>query len=100
MNIPAVKSQSDANGDIVLLYAAKHNPFVYFRSVQEGRDPRNSLANVVGFDGPNGLYQDLGSGNVPDFALIAPTSATISTAAATRVRSATLMRTTMAHSPA
>jgi hypothetical protein len=72
VNIPAVMSQSDANGDIVLLYAAKHNPFIYFRSVQEGMDPRNSLANVVGFDGPGGLYQDLGSGNVPDLAFIVP----------------------------
>jgi hypothetical protein len=72
VNIPAVQSQSDANGDIVLLYAAKHNPFVYFRSVQEGLNPSNSVANVVGFDGPRGLYQDLGSGNVPDFSLIAP----------------------------
>jgi hypothetical protein len=36
---------------IVALYAAKHNPFVYFRNVQEGTDPRNSLKNAVGFDG-------------------------------------------------
>jgi hypothetical protein len=72
VNIPAVMSQADANGDIVLLYAAKHNPFVYFRSVQEGMNPRNSLANVVGFDGPSGLYQDLGTGDVPDLAFIVP----------------------------
>jgi hypothetical protein len=52
---------------IVQLYAAKHNPFVYFRSVQEG-----GLANVVGFQGRNGLFDDLGSGRAPDFALIAP----------------------------
>jgi phosphatidylinositol-3-phosphatase len=72
VTIPAVMSQSDANGDIVLLYAAKHNPFAYFRSVQDGKDPRNSLANVVGFDGPAGLYQDLGTGDVPDLAFIVP----------------------------
>jgi hypothetical protein len=72
VNIPPVTSQAAANGDIVLLYAAKHNPFAYFRSVQQGRDPRNSLANVVGFDGPRGLYQDLGSGDVPDLAFIVP----------------------------
>jgi hypothetical protein len=72
VTIPAVASQADANSDIVLLYAAKHNPFVYFRSVQEGLNPHNSLANVVGFDGPAGLYQDLGYGDVPDFAFIAP----------------------------
>src|ERR1019366_5661421 len=36
---------------IVRLYAARHNPFVYFRNVQEGIDPRNSLKNSVGFGG-------------------------------------------------
>jgi hypothetical protein len=72
VTIPAVATQADANGDIVLLYAAKHNPFVYFRDVQEGTNPSNSLKNVVGFDGPGGLYQDLGTGEVPDFSFIAP----------------------------
>lgn len=72
VTVPAVQSQSNAQGDVVYLYAAKHNPFVYFRDVQEGTNPRNSLKNVVGFDGPGGLYQDLGSGDVPDFSFIAP----------------------------
>ncbi len=72
VTIPTIGSQADAQGDIVLLYAAKHNPFVYFRSVQEGTNPANSLRNVVGFDGPGGLFQDLGSGNVPDFSFIVP----------------------------
>jgi hypothetical protein len=72
VTIPAVATQADANGDIVLLYAAKHNPFVYFRDVQQGTNPRNSLKNAVGFDGPGGLYQDLGTGDVPDFLFIAP----------------------------
>jgi hypothetical protein len=49
------------------LYAVKHNPFAYFRSVQE-----HGLGNVVGFEGPRGLFDDLASGRVPDFALIAP----------------------------
>jgi hypothetical protein len=57
---------------LIKLYAAKHNPFVYFRSVQEGRTPLNSLRNVVGFEGPRGLYDDLASGRVPTFSLIAP----------------------------
>jgi len=57
---------------IVALYAAKHNPFVYFREVQEGNDPRNSLNNVVDFAGPEGLFADLASGDVPDFSFIAP----------------------------
>jgi hypothetical protein len=56
---------------LIKLYAAKHNPFVYFQSVQEGFDPHNSLKNVGGFAGPNGLFHDLGTGNLPDFSFIA-----------------------------
>ena len=66
LNPPLTKS------DIVQLYAVKHNPFVYFRSVQEGNDPRLGLNNSVPFDGPHGLYADLRSGHVPSFAFIAP----------------------------
>jgi phosphatidylinositol-3-phosphatase len=58
--------------DVVKLYAAKHNPFVYFQNVQQGTNPLNSYANVVDFDGPNGLYADLRSGRVPNFLFIAP----------------------------
>jgi hypothetical protein len=54
------------------LYAAKHDPFVYFQSVQSGANPRSSLANVVGFDGDHGLYADLATGSVPNFAFVAP----------------------------
>jgi hypothetical protein len=69
-NIPSIlpgEAQS-----LIKLYAAKHNPFVYFRSVQEGGNPSNSLRNVVGFEGPRGLYDDLASGQVPAYSLIAP----------------------------
>jgi hypothetical protein len=59
-------------GGIVALYAAKHNPFVYFQNVQEGRNPNLSLQNSVDFEGTNGLYADLGAGNVPAFSFIAP----------------------------
>lgn len=58
--------------DIVKLYAAKHNPFVYFQAVQEGQDPRLSLRQTVGFDGSDGLFADLRSGKMPNFAFIAP----------------------------
>jgi hypothetical protein len=51
------------------LYAVKHNPFVYFASVQSGSSPENSLKNVVGL---NQLYVDLASGEVPNLAFIAP----------------------------
>ena len=45
---------------------------MYFKSVQEGHDPNNSLANVVGFEGKGGLYDDLSSGRLPAFSLISP----------------------------
>jgi hypothetical protein len=61
-----------SQANVVSLYAVKHNPFAYFRDVQEGWDPRNSLKNIVDFDGANGLYADLGSGQVPAFSFIAP----------------------------
>jgi hypothetical protein len=55
------------SSNIVHLYAAKHNPFVYFRSVQEGQ-----LDHVVGFDGARGLLDDLESGNLPEYSFIVP----------------------------
>jgi len=61
-----------SQANVVSLYAVKHNPFAYFRDVQEGWDTRNSLKNIVDFEGANGLYADLGSGQVPAFSFIAP----------------------------
>ena len=58
-----------SQADVVKLYAAKHNPFVYFASVQAGSDQHNSFANVVDF---NALYSDLGAGKVPTLSFIAP----------------------------
>lgn len=60
------------SSSVVQLYAVKHNPFAYFADVQNGYDHDNSLANMVGFDGPQGLYADLQTGKVPDFAFIVP----------------------------
>jgi phosphatidylinositol-3-phosphatase len=57
---------------LINLYAVKHNPFVYFRSVQEGQNPENSFKNVAGFEGANGLFEDLSSGDVPEYSFIAP----------------------------
>jgi hypothetical protein len=57
---------------VVQDYAVKHNPFAYFKSVQEGTEWGNSLDNVVGFEGPHGLFADLATGNVPSLAFIAP----------------------------
>src|SRR5437764_1085933 len=56
-NIPAVlPDQLPTCKSLVKLYAAKHNPFVYFRSVQEGETSGSSLKNVVGFEGKGGLF--------------------------------------------
>jgi hypothetical protein len=62
---------NEAQG-LLKLYAAKHNPFVYFRSVQEGQNPELSLQRVVGFEGQHGLFEDLSSGHVPSLSFIAP----------------------------
>ncbi len=51
------------------LYAVKHNPFVYFASVQAGTDRDNSLRNSVGFER---LYADLRSGEMPNYSFIVP----------------------------
>jgi hypothetical protein len=71
-NIKPALTPALTSSDIVLLYAAKHNPFVYFRSIQEGDQPGSDLTNVVPFDGAGGLYADLASGSVPTFSFIVP----------------------------
>jgi phosphatidylinositol-3-phosphatase len=59
--------------DVVKLYAVKHNPFVYFQSVQEAKPGTGlGLDRVVGFGGPHGLYDDLESGHVPNLSYIVP----------------------------
>lgn len=50
--------------EVPRLYAVKHDPFVYFASVQQ-----HGLQNVVGFAQ---LYADLRDGQVPEFAFISP----------------------------
>ena len=61
-----------SSSDIVYLYAVKHNPFVYFSSIQEAVQPGSDLTNTVGFDGAGGLYADLQSGSVPVYSFIVP----------------------------
>jgi hypothetical protein len=57
---------------LIDLYAVKHNPFVYFQSVQENTARGLGLANVVPFSGPRGLYDDLASGHVPNYSFVVP----------------------------
>jgi len=45
---------------------------VYFKSVQEGTNRNNSLANVLCFEGKSGLYDDLSSGRLPELSFIVP----------------------------
>jgi phosphatidylinositol-3-phosphatase len=61
-----------SQSDLVSLYAVKHDPFAYFRSVQEGENPHSNLKNIVAFDGARGLYADLGAGDVPTYSFIVP----------------------------
>ncbi len=57
------------SASIVKLYAAKHNPFVYFRNMQGSA----GYANMVDFDGPQGLYADLQNyAAQPSLSFIAP----------------------------
>lgn len=60
------------NGTVQGLYAAKHDPFAYFASVQEGSDSRNSLKNIVGWGGRTGLFEDLAKGELPNLVYIVP----------------------------
>lgn len=61
-----------SQGEIVQLYAVKHNPFAYFEAVQQGTNPMLSLSQMVPFDGATGLYSDLASGKLPNFSYIVP----------------------------
>ena len=60
------------SSDIVQLYAAKHNPFVYFQEVQAGKYPQVSFIEMSAYDGEGGLWGDLASGKVPNFSFIVP----------------------------
>ena len=60
------------SADIVQLYAAKHNPFVYFQDIQQGKTPQLTYGQMADFEGANGLYADLRAGKGPNFSFIAP----------------------------
>ena len=61
-----------APSPIQKLYAVKHDPFAYFRNIEVGKNSNLSLAQVVDFDGPNGLWADLQSNAAPNFSVIVP----------------------------
>ena len=84
---------------IVNLYAVKHNPFVYFESVQSGADrrtdPRTSSVSTA-----QRLYADLASGNVPNYSFIVPNQCNDQHGRGNGTASATSIRTTTARRPA
>jgi hypothetical protein len=61
-----------ASTPVQKLYAVKHDPFAYFRNIQLGTNPALSLEQVKDFDGLDGLWADLQTGNAPNFSLIVP----------------------------
>jgi hypothetical protein len=72
-DIASLFGTSATSANIVHLYAVKHDPFAYFRSVQDA--PFKSalgLGNIVGFEGAHGLFDALESGELPDFSFIVP----------------------------
>jgi phosphatidylinositol-3-phosphatase len=66
-NLPPLTSSA-----LLDAYAVKHDPFAYFRSVQEGTIPGSSLANIEPFEGAGGLFADLATGHLPAFSFIVP----------------------------
>ncbi|HWE07397.1 MAG TPA: alkaline phosphatase family protein [Rhizomicrobium sp.] len=62
-------SLGETTGAEVQLYAAKHNPFAYFASVQSGTIAGDTLANSVDFAT---LYGDLATNKAPALSFIAP----------------------------
>ena len=54
------------------LYVTDHNPFVFFADIQQGYDPLLSEAQVQEWNGADGLYHDLATGNVPNLSFIVP----------------------------
>jgi phosphatidylinositol-3-phosphatase len=66
-NLPPLTS-----GALLNAYAVKHDPFAYFRSVQEGSIPGSSLENIRPFEGAGGLFADLATGHLPAFSYIVP----------------------------
>ncbi|MGD0490540.1 MAG: alkaline phosphatase family protein [Steroidobacteraceae bacterium] len=66
-NLPPLTSSA-----LLDAYAVKHDPFAYFRSVQEGLVPGSSLANIRPFEGAGGLFTDLATGHLPALSYIVP----------------------------
>ena len=78
--------------NIVYLYAVKHNPFAYFKRVQEATSPHQPAPSRVAVRRPARPVRRPEGRHVPNFSFIAPNQCNDSTAAATARRSATTTR--------
>jgi hypothetical protein len=58
-------------GNVAALYRAKHNPFVYFSSIQDTA-VNGQIPGIVSFEGPNGLWADLATGHLPTYSYVVP----------------------------
>lgn len=59
-------------GNVAALYRSKHNPFVYFKNIQQAGAKTGSIPQIVSYEGATGLWADLATGNVPSFAYVVP----------------------------
>jgi len=63
----------ETGGKLGKLYRTKHNPFMYFASVQATYNPATGqVPGVVSYEGSNGLWADLATGKLPAYSLIVP----------------------------
>jgi hypothetical protein len=69
---PAQVFTDAGSSGVQKLYAVKHNPFAYFQAVETGDNPALSMAQIVDFDGADGLWADLRAGQVPNYSFIVP----------------------------
>jgi hypothetical protein len=67
----AEQALGENTGAINNLYREEHNPFVYFANVQASAVD-GQIPGVVSWQGANGLWADLATGNVPSYAFIVP----------------------------
>jgi hypothetical protein len=58
-------------GNVAALYRAKHNPFVYFSSIQDTA-VNGQIPGIVSFEGPTGLWADLATGHLPTYSYVVP----------------------------
>jgi hypothetical protein len=67
----AEQAQGENNNAIDNLYRQEHNPFVYFANVQASAK-NGQIPGVVSWQGANGLWADLATGDVPSYSFIVP----------------------------